>query len=98
MSTWQTMESAPEGELVLCFCPGVNSGLDGCEVLMVFHGADDPVHASGRSYWTNGGPNGGSDFNFDAGEEPTHWMPLPPPPLRGESNARFIAGPHKETR
>ena len=27
----------------------------------------------------------------------THWSELPPPPQKGESNARFIAGP-KETR
>jgi hypothetical protein len=31
-------------------------------------------------------------------EGATHWMPLPAPPLPGESNARIIAGPHKETR
>lgn len=73
---WQSIETAPEGDLVLCWCPKAHRGLPSCEVLMVYHGGD-PVHASGRSYWTNGGPNGGEDVDFAPGEEPTHWQPLP---------------------
>jgi hypothetical protein len=34
----------------------------------------------------------------EAWDLPQCWMPLPAPPLPGESNARIIAGPHKETR
>jgi len=73
---WQPIETALEGDLVLCWCPKAHRGLPSCEVLMVYHGGD-PVHASGRSYWTNGGPNGGEDIDFAPGEEPTHWQPLP---------------------
>lgn len=73
------IETAPEGRLVLVWCPTINSGLGSWEVLMVFHGGD-PIHQSGRSFWTNGGPNGGSDLNFDRSEEPTHWTYLPTGP------------------
>lgn len=74
---WQTIDTAPEGEMVLCYCPKAHRGQPSCEVLMVYHGDHDPQHASGRSYWTNGGPNGGDDMDFEEGEEPTHWRPLP---------------------
>lgn len=77
---WMPIATAPEGDLVLCYCPAAHSGIPSCEVLMVFHGGDQ-IHQSGRSYWTNGGPNGGSDLNFDADEEPTHWRALPAPPV-----------------
>lgn len=77
MTEPQPIETAPEGELVLCFCPKAHRGLDSWEVLMVFHGNSGAIHRSGRSYWTNGGPNGGDDVNFDPDEEPTHWLPLP---------------------
>lgn len=36
----------------------------------------------------------GIDYTLGAlKHQPTHFMDLPPPPLPGESNARFIAGP-----
>jgi hypothetical protein len=76
---WQPIETAPEGEPVLCFCPKAHRGLDSCEVLVIVHGGDD-FHKSGRSYWTNGGPNAGDDMDFPQDQEPTHWMPLPEPP------------------
>lgn len=81
---WQPIGTCPESEMVLLFCPEANRGLDSCEVAMVFHKNPgdplDPFHESGRSYWTNGGPNAGSDLDFPRGQEPTHWMPLPKPP------------------
>lgn len=76
---WFSIETAPEAEMLLLWCPAAHRGLPSCEALMVFHKPHDPVHASGRSYWTNGGPNGGSDIDFAPGEEPTHWTHM----LRG---------------
>lgn len=72
---WQPTETAPEGDLVLWFCPKAHRGLPSCEVLMRFN---DPLY--GESFWTNGGPNAGDDVDFAEDERPTHWMPLPPPP------------------
>jgi hypothetical protein len=90
MSTWQTIDSAPR---------------DGTRVLLT-SGGDVAVgqwlRDSGISDWTDescpiytDGPGAAAGW-WDT--PPTHWMPLPAPPLPGESNARFIAGPHKETR
>lgn len=70
---WHPIESAPEAEPILVFCPKAHRGLDSCEVVVI-------VHIEGvRSYWTNGGPNGGGDFEISPA--PTHWMPLPNPPV-----------------
>jgi hypothetical protein len=76
-SEWKPIETAPEGKPILVWVPGINSGLDSAEVVIILWSADDP---SGRGYsiWTNGGPNGGSDMDFE--HSPTHWMPLPKPP------------------
>jgi hypothetical protein len=76
MNAWQPMSTAPEHEPILVWVPGVNSGLDSAEVVIIIRDADDP---SGRGYsmWTNGGPNGGSDVDLE--HEPTHWQPIEPP-------------------
>jgi len=73
MSGWRPIETAPEACPILVFCPRAHRGHDSCEVVVV-------VRAPEVSFWTNGGPNAGSDFYFEPGEEPTHWMPLPIPP------------------
>jgi len=77
MSEWLPIETAPECEPILVWVPKANRGLDSAEVVILIYDALDP---SGRGYsiWTNGGPNGGSDLDFD--HNPTHWMPLPAPP------------------
>lgn len=68
---WQPISTIPLWEMVLVYCPKVNRGTPGCEVLM--RGGWD----KDSGWWTNGGPNGGSDLDFFQGEEPTAWMPLP---------------------
>lgn len=77
-AAWQPIETAPEGEPILVFVPRAHRGLDSCEVVVVCR-LDDEM-----TFWTNGGPNGGSDFHFGAsahaGDSPTHWMRLPLPP------------------
>ena len=77
MSEWQKIETAPEHIPILVWVPKINRGLDSAEVVILLRDEHDP---SGRGYslWTNGGPNGGSDMDFEAA--PTHWMPLPKPP------------------
>ena len=75
MMEWKTIETAPEGEPIIVWVPGANRGIDSAEVVII---VPDP---GGISFWTNGGPNGGSDMYFD--KQPTYWMPLPPPPTEG---------------
>lgn len=77
MAEWRPMETAPEHEPILVWVPEINRGLDSAEVVILLRADDDP---SGRGYslWTNGGPNGGGDLDFE--RAPTHWMPLPDPP------------------
>lgn len=74
--TWRPIDTAPECEMLLFRAPTLDRGLPGCEVLMIFHNREHPD--IGRTYWTNGGPNGGCDFNFEKGEEPDGWQYLPP--------------------
>lgn len=93
MSEWQPIETAPDSEPILVNAPGADRGRDSCEVVVVVR-TDGEIY-----YWTNGGPNGGSDLFFKYGL-PTHWMPLPPPPAlmakRGDEmmifNRRIILG------
>ncbi len=66
---WNPIETAPEFVPILIWCPKINRGLDSCEVAILVEG----------SWWTNGGPNGGSDMDFEV--SPTHWMPIPAPPM-----------------
>ncbi len=74
---WKPIETAPEDCTVpvLVFCPKANRGTPSCEVVVMCRDCTGEL-----SYWTNGGPNAGDDLYFGPGEEPTHWMPLPPPP------------------
>lgn len=76
MFGWQDFKTAPDHEPILVWVPGINRGLDSAEVVIIVRNLDDP---SGRGYslWTNGGPNGGSDLDFEY--EPTHWAPLVSP-------------------
>ena len=66
---WRPIEEAPKIESILLWLPDADRGLPGCEVGQDW-GEDD------RCWWTNGGPNAGEDVYY----EPTHYMPLPPPP------------------
>ena len=80
MSEWQPIETAPEAVPILVNAPGADRGRDSCEVVVIVR-VDGELH-----YWTNGGPNAGSNMWFcgDASVAdprfPTHWMPLPSPP------------------
>ena len=64
-------ENTPEGTPILVNAPKAHRGRDSCEVV-VLHRDDGYI-----TFWTNGGPNGGSDFLFQDDEMPTHWQPIP---------------------
>lgn len=74
---WFPIESLPEGRNVLLYFPYGEKGVGGMECAMVFRSELD----GSWSYWTHGGPNSGSDWEPRDDERPTHWMPLPEPPL-----------------
>lgn len=84
---WQPIETAPEHVPILVWVPSINRGHDSAEVVIIIRSADDP---SGRGYsmWTNGGPNGGVDVDFE--HDPTHWMPVPAGPKREAARVRSI--------
>lgn len=72
---WRPIDSdTPEGEPILVNAPKSNRGHDSCEVVVICRMPDGAI-----TYWTNGGPNGGSDMYLEEGQ-PTHWMPLPEQP------------------
>lgn len=67
---WNTdMDAAPrDGTPVLLWLPDGPSGLPVAEV----------AEWHGDCWWTNGGPNAGSDM--DEWSQATAWQPLPQPP------------------
>lgn len=67
---WQPIETAPkdDGVPVLLWLPTVNRGSSGIECAQRWCG----------EWWTNGGPNAGSEI--PECNEATHWMELPSPP------------------
>lgn len=77
MSDWRDISTVPDSAVipVLVWVPRTNRGLDSAEVAIVCHEIDGTL-----CFYTNGGPNGGSDLYFE--DEPTHWMPLPEGPQK----------------
>lgn len=78
MSEWRRLDEARDtaaapwdGRPVLLLLPDVDRGLPGCEVAQWWGEPGD-----NGCWWTNGGPNAGSDM--DEWSSATHWMPLPP--------------------
>lgn len=75
MSEWQPIETAPK---------------DGTEVLLFFV-SDVPWQASSKGicigFWGDDGSNAWYAFESDSNAlgNPTHWMPLPPPPEGSET-------------
>jgi hypothetical protein len=74
---WHPSETLPEGEVVALWLEEGERGNGGMVVAMVFFGADDDPDR--WTYWTHGGPNGGSDVDMPHGEKPTKWMKILPP-------------------
>ena len=77
---WQPIETVPDCEPVLVWAPGLHRGRASAEVVVVYR--EGETNISGWAWWTNGGANGGTDFDADYWHHgwPTHWMPLPHPP------------------
>jgi len=73
---WQPIETLPMGEHVLLWFPKGERGVGGMECATVF--VEDDGFGKIWYFWTEGGPNSGSDWS--APEAPTRWMRLPPPP------------------
>lgn len=77
MSDWQKIETAPEGERILLFEPAE----------VVVNGQTIPVPFifaamlnEDDQWWDDLMGEVATGFN------PTHWMPLPPPPEAGEGS------------
>lgn len=79
MSNWQPIETLPEGVHVLLWFPEGERGIGGMEAATVYREPGGPSRC-GYAFWTHGGPNAGSDWDTDLA--PTHWMPLPEPPVK----------------
>lgn len=86
MIEWKPIETIPDDSTqpILVFMPKGHRGHPSCEVMIVFW-AEGPDGRRELAHWTNGGPNGGDDWDFRCcpDEAPTHWMPLPKPPSEG---------------
>jgi hypothetical protein len=74
MPQWKPIDTAPENEPILVWCPEAHRGLDSAEVVVLYR----DEQTGELDFWTNGGANAGSDFQIEP--SPTHWMPLPAPP------------------
>lgn len=72
MSEWQPIETAPrDGRWVLIGAAGMIRGAGWVDV------PSSPLLPNGIHGWSAGWMIVGEDRNF----EPTHWMPLPLPPV-----------------
>lgn len=72
---WQPMKTALDGEHILLWFPNGERGIGGIEAATIYRNSDGQWDCG----WTHGGPNSGSDWELS--EQPTHWMPLPDPPV-----------------
>jgi hypothetical protein len=74
---WQPIETAPEIDLVLIFCPDATEA----DQIMIcsFLRRDMP---GDQGDWYEQNPSIGSPIDV----APTHWMPLPPPPELADSS------------
>lgn len=90
MSEWQPIETAPkDGTPILGYgpMPGINAEDHGWHQVRETNWKCYPVGSPGYAKWQKGeGPLGiGWDWyesvhNWSHSWQPTHWMPLPPPP------------------
>ena len=79
MSEWQPIDTVPEGVHVLLYWLKGERSIGGMEAATVYRSTQplsDPL-----TFYTHGGPNAGSDWEPADREMPTHWMPLPEPPV-----------------
>ena len=72
---WYPISSLPEGRHVLLYWAKGENGNGGIEAATVSINDDD------FGYWTHGGGNNGLDWDVRDNEKPTHWRPLPSPPI-----------------
>lgn len=89
MGEWQDISTAPEGVQILLFWAEGEAGNGGMECAIIFRG--DIQSPTGMSFWTHGGPNGGSDWEPRNSEKPTHWQPLPEPPTASPDTASVVS-------
>ena len=65
MNKWQLIETAPkDGTLILIYCPEE-----------LYENTHTASHGQGNKWLSNGCVDGWMTF-----DDPSHWMPLPPPP------------------
>lgn len=66
MSEWQPIETAPK---------------DGGDILVFFPEDEGVLRVSYGYYGWKINPDGGTEFDYEITGNPTHWMPLPNPPV-----------------
>ncbi len=68
MSKWQSIETAPRDGALVLVCRVYESGI-----------VEYAVASSNGDEWRDMGDIGWAGM-YGEGNQPTHWMPLPPPP------------------
>lgn len=85
MSEWQPIETVPRDRYVLLFSPHAPDWDGNMEVGRWFGDEENGC------FWSPGGPNGGTELSGENatighyGNDFTHWMPLPKPPVESNS-------------
>lgn len=82
MSEWQPIETAPkDGTAILAYNPMIGAYSTAYTTRFV----PDKPYGGGFpcGYWPNGTPGSDNFGRWDC--QPTHWLPLPPPPTLEES-------------
>ena len=82
MSDWQPIETAPkDGTAILVWCPGTVDSVHVSKLMVAVWDPDewnaDDVRGAFRYNRYDSGVYGVLDWD----DEPTHWMPLPKPPV-----------------
>lgn len=79
MNEWQPIETAPEDQSVLIYIPNAEHYGEG-----VYRALRKETVKKGVFIWMTTGLRHGSDL-LRRDYQPTHWMPLPDPPVSEDS-------------
>lgn len=78
---WRPFSTVPQYEYVELFLEEGERGTPSSVLARCFlSSGEHPTHYHSWSFWTEGGPNSGSDFELPDQKLPTHWRPVRPGP------------------